>query len=129
MKCSINYLSLSFIDVLPKLEITMFPETPKCCCEPLRGLSVIVLKKSKQTLGHRPRVITSLLDEIPETYSLPNLHRERSVKAYMIKILHRAVASNARQRTLDTLVLKPTPCRYNIPTHAPDHILDLRGDF
>jgi hypothetical protein len=129
MKCSINYLSLSFIGVFPKLEITMFPETPKRCRESLRGLGVIVLKKSKQTLDHRPRVITSLLDEIPETYSLPNPHRERTVKTDMIKVLHRTFASNTRQRTLDTLVLEPTPCRNNIPTHTPDHILNLRGDF
>jgi hypothetical protein len=129
MKSSINYLGLRFIDVFPKLKITMFPETPERCRESLRGLGVKVLKKSKQTLSHRPRVITSLLDNIAETYSLPYLHRERTVKTDMIKILHKTVAINTRQRTLDTLVLKPTPCRNNIPTHTPDHILNLRGDF
>jgi hypothetical protein len=129
MEGSINHLSLGFVDVLPKLEITMFPKAPKNGSKPLRALIVIVLKKSKQTFGHGPRVITGLLYEAPETYSLPNLHRKQTVKTDMVKILLRTVANNTRQGTLDTLVLQPAPCGNNIPAHAPNHILNLWGNF
>jgi hypothetical protein len=69
MERSINHLSLGFIDILPKLEVTMFPKAPKNGRKTLRALIVIVLKKSKKTFGHGPRVITGLLYETPETYS------------------------------------------------------------
>jgi hypothetical protein len=129
MESSVNHLSLSFIDVLPKLEITMFPEAPKNGRKTLRVLIVIVLQKRKKTFGHRSRVITGLLYETPETYSLPNLHRKRTIKTDMVKILFRTVTNNTRQGTLDTLVLQPSPCGNNIPTHAPNHIHNLWGIF
>jgi hypothetical protein len=69
------------------------------------------------------------LDGRPQTSTIPNLHRKRTIKENVIKILLWTITDNTLQRTLNALILQSPPSRDDIPAYAPKQVFDFGRAF